>query len=49
MIVLKKAQQIMCHDIRKHWPWINVPMVIEAEVAPVGGTWNDKQKMDNKK
>jgi len=41
-IVLQKAQQVMCHDIRKHWPWICVPMTVEAEVAPVGETWRDK-------
>lgn len=44
--VLKKAQQIMCHDIRRHWPWICVPMSIDVEIAPVGGTWRDKTPME---
>jgi DNA polymerase I-like protein with 3'-5' exonuclease and polymerase domains len=44
--VLRKAERIMCHDIRNHWKWINVPLGIDVEVAPVGGTWADKQKME---
>jgi len=45
-IVLQKARRIMCHDIRNHWPWICVPMQVEAEVAPIGKTWRDKQPME---
>lgn len=41
--VLQKAQKILCSDIMKHWDWINVPLAMEAEAAPVGGTWNDKE------
>jgi DNA polymerase-1 len=44
--VLAKCQQVMTRDVLRHWPWINVPFGIEAEVAPVGGTWNDKQKQE---
>ena len=44
-IVLKKAEQIMCHDIRKHWKWINVPLSIDVEVSPPGKSWNDKQSV----
>lgn len=43
--VLKKAKKIMCEDIRKHWDWIIVPMDIEAELSPVGGTWAEKKKV----
>jgi len=46
MTVLRKARKIMCEDIRKHWKWINVPMSIEAEVAPVGKSWQEKQPME---
>ena len=35
--------------LRKHWPWICVPMVIENEVAPVGGNWFQKQEVKFKK
>lgn len=43
---LEIVQQVMTIDIRKHWKWINVPLSVEAEVAPVGGTWYDKQKVN---
>ena len=39
------CQQVMTVDIRKHWKWINVPLSIEAEVAPLGGTWFDKKEV----
>jgi len=42
---LEIAKQVMTIDVKKHWPWINVPLTIEAEVAPVGGTWYDKKKV----
>lgn len=44
--VLRKAKQIMCHDIRNHWKWINVPLGIDVGIAPIGATWNDKVKME---
>lgn len=44
--VLRKAQQISCSDIRKHWPWIIAPMRITAKVAPVGATWYDVEKTE---
>jgi len=44
--VLRKARQIMCHDIRKHWKWINVPMNIDVEVAPIGESWNEKESIE---
>lgn len=39
----------ICHKVftvklRRHWPWLIVPIEIEAEVAPVGGSWVDKAK-----
>lgn len=45
-IVLRKARKIMCEDIRKHWPWIIVPLDVEAEVAPPGEPWANKKKME---
>ena len=41
--VLEKAQHIMTKEVIKHWPFINVKLTVEAEVAPKGGSWNDKQ------
>lgn len=34
--------RIMTVDIRKEWKWINVPLEAEADVVPVGKSWNDK-------
>ncbi len=42
---LEICQQVMTIDIRKHWKWINTPLKIEAEVAPVGGSWYDKKEV----
>jgi hypothetical protein len=33
-------------DLAKHWRWINVPMVIEAEVAPLGRNWYEKKEVN---
>jgi DNA polymerase I len=41
--VIEKALQIMTIDVRKHWPWINVPLTIEVEIAPEGASWFDKK------
>jgi len=40
---LEICQQVMTVDVMKHWPWIIVPLTIEAEVAPVGGSWYEKK------
>jgi DNA polymerase I len=29
----------------KHWPWIVVPMKIEAEIAPEGKSWHHKEEV----
>ncbi len=42
---LEIAKQVMTIDVRKHWKWIIVPLEIEAEVAPVGGSWYEKEKV----
>jgi DNA polymerase-1 len=40
--VLAKAKEIMTKKLLEHWTYINVPFEIEAEVAPKGGSWHDK-------
>jgi len=42
---LEIAKQVIFEDIRKHWKWINVPLIVEAEVAPVGGSWYEKEEV----
>jgi hypothetical protein len=44
--VLVLAKQIMTQDARKHWKCINVPITIEASLAPEGGTWYDTKKVE---
>ena len=39
------ANQVMTIDVRKHWDWIIFPLTIEAEVAPVGGSWYEKEEV----
>lgn len=43
--LLEQAQQIMTVDIVKHWPWIIVPLEIEAEATPVDGSWLLKKEI----
>jgi DNA polymerase I len=30
----------------KHWKWIIVPLLIEAEICPLGGNWHDKKGVE---
>jgi len=42
---LEIVEETTSVELRKHWPWITVPMVIEYEIAPKGGTWFEKQEV----
>lgn len=42
--VLRKAKKVMCEDIRKYWKWICAPLSVDAEVAPPGKSWNEKER-----
>lgn len=44
--VLHKTEQVMCHDIREHFDWLIVPLVIEPELTPVNGAWYYKKEVD---
>lgn len=44
--VLAMAKQVMCSDLLQHWDWIIVPIDIEAEAAPVNGSWFEKKKVE---
>lgn len=37
------AREIMVDDLREAWSWLIVPLDIEAEVVPIGGSWYDKK------
>ncbi|QDP54829.1 MAG: putative DNA polymerase [Prokaryotic dsDNA virus sp.] len=32
-------------ELRKHFQWLSVPLEIECEVCPEGGSWNDKREV----
>jgi hypothetical protein len=34
--------EIMTEDILRAWKWITVPLVVEAEVCPIDGSWDTK-------
>jgi DNA polymerase I-like protein with 3'-5' exonuclease and polymerase domains len=38
------CEQVMTKDIREHWPWIIIPLEIEAEVCDVDKSWFEKKK-----
>jgi DNA polymerase I len=43
--VLALLQQITEVDLADHWPWIIVPMRIEAEISSVGGSWAEMEEI----
>lgn len=42
---LRLVHQTTITDLQEAWGWITIPMEIEAEVGPVGGSWVDKKVM----
>ncbi len=42
---LNIVKQVIYEDIRKHWDWIIVPLTVEVEVAPIGGSWFEKEEI----
>jgi DNA polymerase-1 len=42
---LALAKRVMTIKIKKHWDWIEVPLEVEAEVAPAGGSWHQKKEV----
>ena len=41
--VIHVMKCIMCNDVRQKWPWIIVPLEIDAELCPVDGSWAEKE------
>jgi DNA polymerase-1 len=42
-VVLSRAKEIMCEEIRREWPWIVVPLDVESSFAPVDQSWHEKE------
>ena len=40
------VKQVIYEDLRNHWKWIIVPLVVEIAVCPVGGSWYDKKEIE---
>jgi DNA polymerase I-like protein with 3'-5' exonuclease and polymerase domains len=38
--VLTTVEEIMTERIKTVAPWIIVPLIVEAELSPIGGSWN---------
>jgi len=42
--VLQTAQRVMTKELPEAWPWIIVPLEVDADVAPVDSSWNTAEK-----
>lgn len=40
------VRYVMTERLPREWDWINVPLDVEAEVAPLNGSWADKKAVD---
>jgi len=43
--VIEISQRIMTQDVRKHWPWITVPLSVEVELCIKN--WHEKEEWFN--
>ena len=43
---LAKVRELVSKGLRKQWPWICVPITIEAEVTDVNGNWFKKKQIE---
>jgi len=43
-VFLKMANQIMCHDAPREFPWIITKLESDVEITHLGGTWFDKME-----
>jgi DNA polymerase-1 len=44
--IASKIQEIATIQLPTEWNWINLPLEIEAEVAPIDRSWAEKKKYD---
>jgi DNA polymerase I len=40
------CKRVMVDKVARHFPWLLVPMKIEADVAPVNGSWAEKKGIE---
>ena len=46
--IMEAAHKITCFELPEEWPWLIVPLDIDAEVCPVDGSWAEKSKQSFK-
>ena len=44
--ILVFLHDFMTRRLQKLWPWIIVPLDVEAEIAPIGASWFEKQEVE---
>lgn len=44
--VMTKCQLIIKEELPKYYPWLYLPMTIEAELAPINEPWLNKKEID---
>ena len=44
--VLQTVKRIACQDIREEWPWIIVPLSVDAEICGIDRPWNEKKSIN---
>lgn len=42
--IVEVVNRVMCTDVRKHWPWIIVPLKVDLELGPAGASWYHLKK-----
>lgn len=43
---IAKVVEIVKVDLPRHWDWIITPLMVEVDVAPLGGSWWDKKSWE---
>jgi hypothetical protein len=43
--LLPLIRRVTCQDLPKAWPWIVVPLEIDAEITPIDGSWAEKEEI----
>lgn len=43
--VVKVIHKITTESLRNHWKWINCPMEVDMEIAPIDRPWSEKKEL----
>jgi len=46
--VARVVKRVTCEDLPKAWPWISVPLDVDADLCAVDASWADKEKYEFK-